>query len=300
MRDNLRGALLMTASMAVFAVEDALIKMTATLIPTGQVLMLMGLGGFCAFWGLLRLRGGRLLTPALLSRAVIVRNTGELVGTLGYVSAMTLGDLATASAILQATPLAVVLGAATFLKETVGWRRWSAVAAGFVGVLIVIRPWTSAFDPISLLALVGVAGLAVRDLATRNIPADVPSFQLSAVAYAAVVPGGFLLLLLTGNVPVSPAPIAWLGVAGTLVIGMIAYTMIVAATRTGEVSVIAPFRYSRIAFALLIATLVFGERPDAATLLGAALIVGSGLYAFWREIRAGQKARASLPPQGTI
>ncbi len=115
-----------------------------------------------------------------------------------------------------------------------------------------------------------------------------------------IVPSGAALLLLTGQAPVWPQPLAWAGIAGTVAVGMIAYSTIVAATRLGEASAIAPFRYSRIAFALLIAALIFGERPDALTLAGAALIVGSGLYAIWREARAAKRARASLPPRPTI
>ncbi|KAA9009065.1 DMT family transporter [Histidinibacterium aquaticum] len=297
--DNLRGALFMTLAMAGFAVEDAFIKALSTAIPTGQVMMLIGAGGLLAYWILLAVRRQKLFTRALLSPAVLFRNLCELLGTLGYVLAFTLGDLSTASAILQAVPLAVVMGAAVFLGETVGWRRWTAVGLGFLGVLIVMRPGAQGFDPATLWALLGVAGLSARDLATRRIPAGVPSMQLSATAFAVIVPAGAVMLIVGGDDLVTPSPMILAGVAGTLLVGMIAYSTIVAATRIGEMSVIAPFRYSRILFALVIAAVFFGERPDAATYAGAALIVGSGLYAFWREAQLKRRT-ASLARGATL
>ncbi|EAR51665.1 Possible transporter, RhaT family, DMT superfamily protein [Oceanicola granulosus HTCC2516] len=300
--DNLRAALFMTLSMAAFAVEDALLKGIATMIPTGQALMLLGLFGALSYWALLARRGQPMFTRALLGRAAILRNLGELFGTLGYVLAFTLGDLSTASALLQAVPLAVVLGAALFLGETVGWRRWSAVGFGFAGVMIVLRPGIGGADAAALFALLGVAGLAMRDLATRRIPPGVPSLQLSASAFTVVIPAGALMMIFAGDTPVMPSPFVWAGLAATLVVGMTGYSLIVAATRLGEMSVIAPFRYARILFALILATIFFGERPDAMTYLGAGIIVGSGLYAFWREQRLRRRAAraASLQAQPTL
>ncbi|QQA44854.1 DMT family transporter [Pelagovum pacificum] len=297
--ENLRGALLMTGAMAAFAVEDAIIKGTSTLMPTGQILCFIGLFGTLIFWLILRLRGLPLFTRALISPAVMVRNIGEVFGTLGYVLGFTLGDLSTAAAILQAGPLMVVLGAALFLGETVGWRRWTAVSVGFVGVMIVLRPGTGSFDPVSLWAVVGVAGLSMRDLATRRIKGDVPSLQISASAFAFVVPTGLIMLAMAGDTPVAVGGGAMLGIAGALAFGMSGYMAIVGATRIGELSVIAAFRYSRIVFALILGVVFFAEHPDPATYIGAALIVGSGLYAFWRERRAKARA-ASLPPQPTL
>ena len=219
----------------------------------------------------------------------------ELIGGISFVLAFTLGDLSTASAILQAMPLAVVGGAALFLGERVGWRRWSAVAAGFVGVLIVIRPGMADFDPVSLWAVAGFLGLAVRDLLTRHMPASLPSLLLSTTAYLAMVPASLIILALQGTPMVWPDPWGWLGCALMVPIGMGAYALIVAATRIGEISVIAPFRFSRIVFALIFAALFFGERPDAWTYLGAAIIVASSGYAIWRERIAARSRAASLP-----
>ena len=298
--ENLRGALLMTAAMASFAVEDALIKALSREVPTGQLVLVLSLGGALCFAVLLRLRGLPVFSRQLLAPAVILRSLAELFGGLGFVLAITLGDLSTATAILQATPLAVVAGAGLMLGEKVGWRRWTAVGLGFLGVLIVVRPGTAEFDPVSLFALVGVIGLAFRDLVTRRMPKGMPSLMLSMAAYAAMVPGGLLLLLVQGQPMVSPSPLAWAGMAAMLVIGMGAYMMIVAATRLGELSVIAPFRFSRIVFALILAAVFFGERPDAATYLGAAIIILSSVYAIWRERVAQRRRAASLAGQGRL
>ena len=131
----------------------------------------------------------------MLSRPILLRSLAELVGTLGYVTAITLTPISTASAILQATPLLVTLGAAVLFGEMVGWRRWSAIFIGFFGVLLIIRPGTDGFDHLSLITLVGVLGLAGRDLATRGVPKDTSSMQLSFLAFLTLVPASMILSL---------------------------------------------------------------------------------------------------------
>lgn len=281
---NLRAALLMIAAMAAFAIEDAAIKMLTVRLPVGQVLATIGLMAAAVFWAMLRRQGGRLFTRALLIPIVLLRNGGEVVGSIGFTLALALTDLASASAILQALPLALVMGGALFLGERVGWRRWTAILVGFAGVLLIIRPGAAGFQPQSVLALVGVAGLAVRDLATRRMPARVPSHQLSASAFAALVPAGLVLAVVQGTPMLIPTRAEALGILGCIAFSVLGYAMMVGATRAGEASLIAPLRYVRLIFALLIAVAVFGERPDAATLAGAALVVGSGAFAMWREL----------------
>lgn len=280
----------MVASMLGFALEDTFIKQLAATLPMGQVLALLGCGGVLLFGALARLGGRPVLSRAVFSRAVLLRNGGEMLGSAAFVTALALTPLSTAAAILQATPLAVTLGAALFLGETVGWRRWTAIGAGFAGVLLVIQPGLAGFEPASLFAVVAVAGLALRDLATRLVPAAVGSAQLSCWAFGALVPTGLLMLLVPGvdAAALTPPDLARLGAA--FVCGGFAYYAIVAAVRLGEVSVVVPFRYSRLVFAMAIGMVVFGERPDGPMLLGAALIVGAGLYTIWRETRGRRPA----------
>ena len=280
--ENLRGSVLMILAMAGFALEDTFIKRLALDLSVGQILLLMGIGGAIIFGFLTVARGERLISTDLLTLPVILRNLGELAGALGFVSALALIDLSAASAILQATPLAVTFGAAIFLGEVVGWRRWSAILVGFTGVLMVIRPGFSAFEPAALLALASVFCLALRDLATRFVAPKVSSMQLSAYAFAMLIPGGIVLSLVMGD-PVLPGPFQWFDLLGTMAFGCLGYYAIVAAMRVGEVSFVTPFRYTRLIFALILGVLLFGERPDIWTLTGSAIIILSGLYTLLRE-----------------
>lgn len=294
--ENLRGSILMVLSMVGFALEDMFIKRLAGNLAVGQIIMLLGLGGALVFGALTTAQGRRLWSRDLLSRPVLLRNGGEIVGTFGFVLAIALTPLSSASAILQATPLVVTLGAALFLGEAVGWRRWSAILVGFCGVLLVIRPGFAGFEPASLFAVLSVIGLAIRDLATRAVPRTISSMQLSTYAFAMLVPTGALLLAFHGT-PALPSAVNTRDLVLALLCGVLAYYAIVAAMRLGDVAVITPFRYTRLIFALIIGVTLFDERPDVWTLGGAAIIIFSGIYTFWRERRLGRRAQ---PPAAAI
>jgi len=180
MSDNLRGALLMTLAMAGFALEDMFIKLLSGTIPVGQILFMLGASGALVFGLFANAKGQKLFSADMASRAMIIRNIGEVVGTVGFVLGFVLASLFTASAILQATPLVVTLGAALFLGAQVGWKRWMAILAGLFGVLLIVRPGMAGFEPASLWAVIGVLGLATRDLATRAAPMRISGFQMSA------------------------------------------------------------------------------------------------------------------------
>ncbi len=289
--DNRRGATFMVLAMAAFAVEDAFIKAAAQTLPTGQILILLSLAGTPLLALLVWARGMRVFDPAALSRPVLLRNAGELVGTICFITALALVPLSTASAILQALPLAVTLGAALFLGETVGWRRWSAIMAGFAGVLLILRPGAAGFDPAALFVVGAVAALATRDLVTQRIRAAVGSLQLATWGVATLLPAG-LILLPFGAPPVMPGLREAGLMVGVTLSGLAAYLCLMQATRGADVSFVAPFRYTRIVFALLLGMAVFGERPDLPTLAGAALIVASGLYTFARERRLSLARRS--------
>ncbi len=298
--DNLRGAMLMTLSMLGFAFEDMLIKMMADDLPTWQIIGMLGLGGAVVFGLLTVARREPLFNRAFFSRAVLLRNLGELIGTIGYVTAITLTPISSASAILQVTPLAVTLGAALFLGEPVGWRRWSAILIGFSGVILVIRPGLEGFNALSLITLVGVFGLAMRDLATRRVPRSTSSFQLSFLAFAALIPATAILSLISDQPPVAPSPRLWGLMAAALTMTTLAYYAIVAAMRVGEVSYVTPFRYSRLLFAMVIGVFVFHEALDAPMLIGSAIIVGSGIYTVWRERRTRAVIPATPSPRAML
>ncbi len=292
--DNLRGSVLMVLAMAGFALEDYFVKLLSVQLPVGQILMMLGTSGCLVFAVFTKMGRGKLFTRVLLTRAVMLRNLGEIIAAVCYVTALALADLSTVSAILQATPLAVTIGAALFMGAQVGWRRWSAILVGMAGVLMIVRPGLDAFDASSVFAIISVVGLAIRDLATRAIPPSVSSIQLSCYAFGTMVPTGAVMLMFQGDL--TPlVPINWAYLFGAMVFGVIAYYFIVGAMRIGEVAAVTPFRYARLIFALILGMTLLGERPDMWTLIGAAVIIASGLYTLIREQRLARAYRRAQP-----
>lgn len=279
---NLRGSLWMIAAMAGFAVEDMFLKAVTAHIPLGQALLIFGLTGAAFFAFLTKRAGETLLHPALLSRPLLIRSSFEVAGRLFYSLAIALTPLSTASAILQATPLVVVAGAALLFGETVGWRRWTAITIGFAGVLLILRPGVEGFTLLSLVTVAGMAGFAGRDLATRAAPPALSNRQLGMIGMAMLATAGAIILAVTGGARMPDATALALTAAMTA-FGIFAYNALTIAMRTGEVSVVTPFRYTRLVFAMILGILVFNERPDALTLAGSALIVASGLYTLTRS-----------------
>jgi drug/metabolite transporter (DMT)-like permease len=294
--DNLRGIVLMVLSMALFGLEDMFLKWAAVRLPVGEIIFVSGAFGLPVFVWMARRQGQSVFTKAALQPAVLARGLGEMVGTFAYINALATVPLSTVSAVLQAMPLAVTMAAALFMQEQVGWRRWSAIAVGFAGVILVIRPGLDGFRPEALWVLITVAGLTLRDLMARKIPADCSTAQVSAWGLMAVALLGALMMFGAQQVAM---PNLWetTTLLGALVFGTAGYWAIIGATRTGEISVVAPFRYVRLIFAVLIGALVFQEWPDAITLAGSALIVTSGLYSFARE-RARKRALSLTAPFG--
>ncbi len=287
-RENLTGILLMLAAMALFAVEDLFLKLAAADLPIGQIILISGALGLPVFALMAWRQGHGILVKDALQPAVIARNIGEMVAAAAYVAALAAVPLGTVAAVLQALPLFMTMGAALVFGERVGWRRWTAILVGFAGVLLVIQPGADGFRMEALLVLISVAGIVVRDLAARAIPARVTTAQVSAWGLMAVTVLGAGIIAMTGEVRTVTGPEA-LVLLGAVVFGTAGYWAVTAATRTGEVSVVAPFRYARLVFSMGIGAVFLAERPDVLTLVGAAVIVGSGLYAFARE-RARKRA----------
>ncbi|MFT6677228.1 MAG: drug/metabolite transporter (DMT)-like permease [Sulfitobacter sp.] len=281
--DNIRGAVLMVLAMLGFALEDMFIKLLADALPIGQILLMLGIGGTVVFGAIVLAQGKPLFTRQMFTWPILARVLGELFGAMTFVSAIVLTPISSASAILQATPLVVTLGAAVFLGEPVGWRRWSAIIVGLIGVLMIIRPGMASFEMLSLLALIAVFALAMRDLSTRKIPASVTSMQLSFLGFVSVLPAGLFLLAFTGESLLAPSGVEWAKIISAITVGLFAYYAIVAAMRVGDVGFVTPFRYARLLFALVAGVMVFDESPDTLTLLGAAIIVASGIYTVLRE-----------------
>ncbi|MDF1854104.1 DMT family transporter [Pseudooceanicola sp.] len=289
--DNLRGIFLVILSMALFSVEDLWIKQLTVSLPTGQVIGMLGMGGMVMFALAARFGRSPLWHPAMRHPSFILRTASEAVAAVCFITSLSLVPLSTVAAVFQATPLAITLGAALFLGESVGWRRWSAICVGFVGVLIIIRPGVQGFQPQALLVLGAVLAIAARDLASRHLPAALSSVTVSFYGFAALIVAAPFLLLLTGATPVAMVQPDPLRLLGAVLFGTSGYYTIVLATRVGDASAIMPFRYARLVFSLIIGMVVLAERPDALTLLGAAIIIASGLYTYLRERRLARASR---------
>lgn len=286
---NIRGIIFVTFSMAAFAAEDAFIKSMSRGIPVSEVLLFLGAGGMIAFALMTYMRRGTLAPLVhrdMRSPIMLWRNASEAVAAMFFITALSLVPLSTVAAVFQATPLAITAGAALFLGEQVGWRRWSAIGMGFVGVLIIIRPGSDTFQLAALLPLGAVITIAVRDLLTRQMDRSIPSVSVAFYGFASVIPAG--LLLAPVNDPfVMPQGVEWGFILGAVICGVSGYYAIVQAMRIAETAIIMPFRYMRLIFSMILGMLIFAERPDSWTYLGAAIVIGTGVYMFLRE----QKAR---------
>ncbi|MGR3623600.1 DMT family transporter [Pseudophaeobacter sp.] len=295
--NNLNGILLVIASMAAFTLEDMFIKRLSGEIPVGQILIMLGIGSGSVFAAVALYKRENLFAPAAWRGAALMRSVSEALGAMAFATALSLVDISTVAAVFQALPLVITMGAALFLGEQVGWRRWSAICVGFCGVLLIVRPGLEGFDPSVVLVLIAVLAIAARDLLTRLVDTTVSSTVVSFQAFASLLVAGGALLLITGSEPQAIDARQSGMMLGGILFGVLGYYAIVVATRIGDASAITPFRYSRLLFSILVGVLVFGERPDALTLAGAALIIASGLYTFVRERRlvrqAAQQARES-------
>lgn len=283
--DNLRGILFMIAAMIGFTFEDIFIKSMSQTMSVSQILIMLGIGAAIIFLTFSRIQGDRFFLPAAWTPIVICRAVFDGVAAVAFATSLSLIDISMVAAVFQALPLVITMGAALFLGETVGWRRWSAIIVGFLGVLMIIRPGLEGFEPAALWVLVSVIGVAGRDLITRRIDATVASGVVSAQAFFATAIAGVVLCVVNGQELRMPDAGEWKFVVLAMVFGVSGYYGIVIATRIAEASVVTPFRYSRLVFSMLGGMVVFAERPDMMTVLGATLIIATGLYTFLRERR---------------
>jgi drug/metabolite transporter (DMT)-like permease len=293
----------MMVSMVGFTINDTLVKLASTEMNIGQVMLVRGFFASILI-AALAWRQGALQSPRrLLHPLVILRSACELGATVFFLIALAHLPLGNISAILQALPLVVTMGAALFLAEPVGWRRWLSIGAGFIGVLIIIRPGFEGFSIYSVAALGSVLCGTVRDFATRAVPPEIPTPLVSVMtAVMVTIAGAVLTQPLGGWTAMNGWELgAMIAAAGLLIVG---YQFIILSMRTGDISFIAPFRYTALLWALLLGYLVFGDVPDAAMIVGSAIIVASGVYMLYREQVVGKRlpvARSTSPgmtPEG--
>jgi len=289
--DNVFGAILMAVSMLSFISNDALMKFLFQTISVEQGIFMRGLVSVPLLALIAYLRKSLFVRIDWRNwRVILTRAFAELAATMAFLTALSHMPLANITAILQALPLTATMFAAIFFGEQVGWRRWSAILAGFIGVLIIIRPGGDGFNEYAVLAIVAVACVTVRDAITRRLDRSVPSLFVAFISAIPIFIYGGVATATTGWTVVSGA------IIGIVVVAAIAITcghlFAVMAMRNGEISFVAPFRYTGMVWAILFGFLLFGDLPDAATILGTMIVIGMGVYAFHRE-RIRQRASAS-------
>lgn len=292
--DNTRGAILMMASMACFTINDACMKAVGVELPFFQALFLRGVATTCLMLLLARMLGGLIWSlPRRDWHLIGLRTLGEVSAAYFFITALFNMPLANISAIIQVIPLAVTLAGALFLKEPLGWRRFSAILVGFFGVMLIVRPGTEGFTIYSVYGLISVAGVTLRDLATRRMSAKVPSMT---VAVSGSI--GVTLFAASGAVLIEWEPVTVhtaLLLAGATIFVIGGYLCSVMVMRVGDLSAIAPFRYTALIWALVLGYLAFGDWPSTLTLIGAAIVAATGIYTLLRERRLKRRATASLP-----
>lgn len=286
---NVRGIILMILSMGLFALADTLVKLATIILSPAQVLFFLIGGALVLFALMAKLKGDRLLDIRALSPILLLRYLAEVSGMIGMVSALANVPISTVGAITQATPMLVAVGAVLVLNEKISWRRWSSIIVGFIGVLLIVRPGAIEFDFAVLWAVLALVSLSVRDLTTRLIPADMTSASLATYTMAAAFPFTIGWVSFNGE-SLFPAQIDWMIIIPMIILGAIGYMLLIASLRIAEVSVVMPFRYSRIIFLLVLGVLIFEEQPDVLTLVGASLIIVAGTYMMWREHRVKRLA----------
>ena len=289
---NQRGALWMIGAACGFTLNSALVKwLGATGMPPMQMVFARVLIALLAILPFVWRAGpGVLATRAPGTH--LIRALAGTGATVCGIYAVVLLPLADVTALSFTTPLFTILLAVPLLRERVRWRRWSATAVGFLGVLIMVRPGASAVEPGALLALGMALGIAVATVMVKRLPAGETVtgmlFWYSVTALALTSVPALLVWQ-------APSATGWLLLIAIGVLGVASQALILRAYRVGEATFVAPFDYSKLLLAVAIGLTVFGEIPDLWTLAGALVIVASTLYIARREARLGHPSR---PPEG--
>jgi len=290
--DNIRGSALMLLAMASFAIGDSLMKYVANDLPLSQILVIRGGFAIVVVAVLAKLLGQTRPLSTIFSFPFTLRLIAEVAAAYFFLTALFNMPFANASAIMQAMPLTVTVGAAIFFGEQIGWRRISAILVGLIGVILIVQPGLEGFTIYSLFCLLAVVCTTVRDLATRKISSDIPSLYVSLITIIAVTVFGLALSLFEEWRPVAIGTIGILGTASLFLVS--GFFGIVGAMRVGEVGVVTPFRYFILLFAVVIGFFLFDETPDTYTIIGSIIVVGSGIYTIYRE-----RVQSGTIPTGT-
>jgi drug/metabolite transporter (DMT)-like permease len=278
-----RGVLAMVLGMGFQIANDTVIKLASAHVPIHQIMALRGPLSIVLALAAVFVFGQRRRLGLVTHPLVLLRSALEAVCCLIYITALSGLGLAEFTSIIQATPL-LITGLAVLLGwQSVGWRRWMAIGIGFFGVLLVAKPSAAGVNGYAALALLAAFIMAVRDLVTRRIPDEAPSMVVTLGATITVTALGAALGATHPATWVMPTALEAGYIAFAAVLVVACNMTIVLAFRLGDMGVVGPFRYSVILGSLILGYAVWGDRPDALALFGAALIVASGLYALRRD-----------------
>ncbi len=285
----------MAASMAGFTINDALTKSVTDELTVAQIMFVRGAITTVLVYAVARRLGALDHLRNIVQPLILCRIAFETIAAIAFLSALGQVPLANVSAILQSLPLAVTLGAALFYREPVGWRRWTAIGLGFLGVMVIIKPGPEGFTLASLYVVLSVITAAGRDLVTRKIDPNVSSLTVTLFTASSISLAGLLLVPAFGGwQPVSLTTFSTIALASVFL--FVGYQAIIMAMRLGEISFIAPFRYTSLLWAVALGMLFFDERPDMSMAIGAAIVIGSGLYTFYRENQRKAALAATSEP----
>ena len=282
--------------MLAFTLEDFTLKKATEFIPLSQLLIICGILGSIFFISCSRYTREPIFYKDSFNKTLIVRSIFEIMGRIFYALAIAFMPITNAASILQATPLVVVLGAVIFLNEKVGWRRWTAILTGFIGVLMIIQPGTNGFTIFSIFAVLGMIGFAGRDLATRMSPVGMSNYQLGSFGFYMVIIAGIILSVFNyiffpeNTIWETISFDAWIFVFANAIAGVSAYFCLTIAMRIGDVSFVTPFRYVRVLFAMFFGVVILGEQPNALVIIGSIIIVLSGIYIIMRRNQKNLKS----------
>ena len=261
--------------------SDALIKLALGELAVGQAVALRGVCACVAAASLTYTRGILRWHNSLLSPLMIMRMVSEVAASLFFFKALQAMTLADATAVLQSVPLILTAASALLLGETVGWRRWLATIAGLCGVLLILRPGAGTFNSAALYAACAVMCISARDLVTRFVPREIPSLLITTITATSLMIAGFVMAAFEGWRPAAPVSYALTLPAGLLIV--IGHYTVIQALRGGDISVIAPFRYTSVPFSLVVGFAVWRDLPDGWSVAGTALVIAAGLYTLHRE-----------------
>jgi drug/metabolite transporter (DMT)-like permease len=291
---NPRGIAAMLFATASFVVCDTFMKKTMVALPPFEVLFLRGVAAALCCGALLLVLGQGRWVVRGFSKASVLRGGFETASVLCYIVALARMPIADVISIVQTAPLLFILLIALISRVRVGPARIAIIAAGFVGALLVAQPDASGLSPTALLAFASALGVALRDVAGRNVSAAIPALAATFASVIVVLVGAGVMMLLTEDV-VMPSVEHALCLLAAGVFVTAGHFGIFMAYRLGAPGVIAPFFYSFAVWAVISGIVVFHEWPNPVALVGIATIVASGLAIVLLDGRQARRLAPALP-----